>query len=189
MQLPLSEHDFLYTIYGIRLEAPVAPMRIHYHQRLYARWQAGERIIWNWGAFACGFLGLGGVWLLYRRLYLLSFVYHLISIFLLSMCFYFFAKQPADTFKIAIVCVNLSIAALNGLFANAAHLTWLSAWRQKFPERRIPLGGDMVTVFAYFSIIFLSLGNANGKFSGMLTVLLFGLFVLAHFVYYEKNPE
>ncbi|MES2608355.1 MAG: DUF2628 domain-containing protein [Pseudomonadota bacterium] len=173
--------------YGALLDAPVEPMRIHYHQDLYARWQAGERIIWNWAAFFCGLVGLGGVWMIYRRLYLLSFVYHLITIFLFSTCVYFFSQHLADQFKLAIFCINLALAVLSGLFANTIQLTWLAAWKQRFSKHKIPRGGDMGTVFAYFSIILISLGNVQGKFSAMLTVMLFSLFVLAHYVYYEHE--
>lgn len=186
-QLPFSERDFLYMIYGTRLDAPVAPMRVQYHQDLYARWQSGERIIWNWAAFLCGFVGLGGVWMIYRRLYLLSFVYHLVTIFLFSTSVYFFSQHLADKFKVAILCINLVLAALNGLFANTAHLTWLAAWRQRFSKHKIPCGGDMGTVFAYFSVILISLSSMQRKSSGMLTVILFGLFVLAHYAYYERE--
>lgn len=188
-QLPFSERDFLYMIYGARLDAPVAPMRVQYHQDLYARWQAGERVIWNWAAFLCGFVGLGGVWLIYRRLYLLSFVYHLVTIFLFSTSVYFFSQHLADKFKVAVFCINLALAVLSGLFANTVQLIWLAAWRQRFSKRKIPCGGDMGTVFAYFSVILVSLANVQGKSSGMLTVMLFGLFVLAHYVYYEHESK
>ncbi len=189
IQLPFSERDFLYMIYGARLDAPVAPMRVQYHQDLYARWQAGERVIWNWAAFFYGFVGLGGVWLIYRRLYLLSFVYHLVTIFLFSTSVYFFSQHLADNFKVAVFCINLALAVLSGLFANTVQLIWLAAWRQRFSKRKIPCGGDMGTVFAYYSVILVSLANVQGKSSGMLTVMLFGLFVLAHYVYYEHESK
>jgi len=187
ISLPFSERDFLYLIYGARLDAPGAPLKLQYQQDLYARWQAGERIIWNWAAFLAGFIGLGGVWLLYKRLYLFSFVYHLLSIFIFSLCIILFLKSSQENFKIAIVCINLCVAIMTGLFANTLLLTWLGAWREKFPRGNMRAGGDGSTVCAYLAIIVLSLSNAHGKFSSMLTVLLFGLFVFAHYIYYERE--
>ncbi len=189
MRLPFSERDFLYMIYDARLDAPVAPMRVQYYRDLYARWQAGERMVWNWAAFLCGLVGFGGVWMIYRRLYLLSFVYHLITIWVVSVAAYFFIKQSVDRFVIVMFCINIALAILNGLLANTLHLAWLGAWRQRFSNRKIPCGGDMGTVFAYFSVILLSLSNVQGKFSGMLTVVLFSLFVLAHYAYYEHEHK
>lgn len=189
MKLPFSERDFLYLIYGERLNASTPPLKMHYHQDIYARWQSGERVIWNWVAFLCSFIGLGSVWLIYRRLYLFAFVYLLITIFLFSSCLYLIANNSVDTFKTAILAVNVAFALVSGLCANTAHLIWLGSWKRAFPKRPIPCGGDVAGIFGFFSFIFFSLGMTQSKFSGMLTVMLFGFLVLMHIRYYEKNND
>ncbi|MDP3371814.1 MAG: hypothetical protein Q8S21_02860 [Candidatus Paracaedibacteraceae bacterium] len=187
MNLPFSERDFLYLIYGERLRSSVSPLRMHYYQDLYARWQSGERIVWNWVAFLCSVTGLGAVWLIYRRLYLVAFVYLLFTIFLFSACLYWSHAHSIDSFKTAILSVNITFAIVGGLFANSAHLLWLGAWKKAFPTGYMPCGGDAAGVFAFFSFIFFSLGMGQSKFSGIITVLLFSFLVLMHVRYYEKK--
>ena len=185
--LPFSERDFLYIIYGDRIDAVSAPLRKQYYQNLYKRWQAGDRIIWNWGAFFSALVGLGGVWMIYRRLYLLSFVYHLGTVLIFSVGIHFFAEHSIETLKVAVFSINFVLAILNGLFANTLQLTWLGAWLKTFPKQKIPHGGDTGTICAYFLIILLSLASNQGKFSGIITVILFGSFVFSHFIYYERD--
>lgn len=189
MKLPFSERDFLYIVYGERLNAPIAPLRMHYHQDLYARWQSGERIVWNWGAFLSSLIGLGCVWLIYRRLYLIAFVYLLITIFLFSACLYLSASNSIDTFKTTILSINIALAIVSGLFANSVHLVWLGAWKRAFSKGNMPCGGDVAGIFAFFSFIFFSLGMVQSKLSGMITVFLFGFLVLMHVRYYEKTEH
>ena len=189
LPLPFSERDFLYIIYGSRLDAASAPPRKQYFQDLYKRWQKGDRIIWNWGAFFTALVGFGGVWLIYRRLYLLSFVYHLITILVFSLSFQFFAEQSIEIFKIAVLTFNIFWGILSGLFANTLQLTWIGAWHKKFPKQKIPCGGDTSTIFSYLLIILISLGSNQGKFSGIIIIALFGLFVLSHLIYYERDTK
>ncbi len=187
MKLPFSERDFLYLIYGERLNSPVAPLKMNYYQDLYARWQNGERSVWNWMAFFASFFGLGSAWLIYKRLYLLAFVYLLFNIFIFSVCLLLFAKGSIETFKVSILAFNFLSAIAAGLFGNSLHLLWLASWKKAFPQNAIPCGGDISGVLGFFALIFFSLGLVQTKLSGLLTVALFGLLVFLHIHFYEKN--
>ncbi len=184
----LSEQEFYAIIHGNSIDT--VPINIkNYYQMLYHRWQKGDRLIWNWSAFFSVFFGFGVVWFLYRRLYLFSFVIHLITNFVFLFTLYFFQQYSIEKIMLCIFFINAGLAIFSGLFSNALLMTWLGSWKRTFPKKEIPSGGDNVSVLLYFGMTSFTLMNNFLRFKGLTTVAFFSLYVLCHYYYYERESR
>ncbi len=190
MHLPFCERTFLYLIYGARLDMPLPPLRIQYYKDLYARWQNNELFTWNWSIFILSIFGLGSVWMIYRRLYLFSFIHQILVRLLME---YILQGQSIETLNektiTLIFFTNLVLATVLGFIGNTIHLYWISAWKQKFPDKRIRAGGDLRTIGLYFLIPFFLTSLNVGKFLSLIPLFSLCVCVGAHYYYYEYEHK
>ena len=114
-----------------------------YFEAFYMDYRKDNYRCWNWRIFALGLMGMAPLWFVYRRLYLMTFVYTVITQVTLSLLLALSAKNLV----VGVFYSNIFHAMVLGYYGNSLHLYWLERWQDRYPDYTFRRCGSQLNIF------------------------------------------